>query len=182
MSPGQTFLARMTPPRAGTFIYHSHWHDDAQLSSGIHGPLIVMPPGQVYDPKTDKTFLFSVGRYEPYGNVLLMNGTPQPTLMRLKTGTKYRFRFINITPAFATLRVALKQGGTPVLWRIIAKDAVALPPQAAKMKPADQLVSVGETYDVEYEAAAPQELTLEGWAPNDMRRTTQTLVFSDSVE
>ena len=31
VEPGQTFTVRMAPPRAGTFIYHTHWHDDTQL-------------------------------------------------------------------------------------------------------------------------------------------------------
>ena len=114
--------------------------------------------------------------------MFLMNGTPQPNSMKLKTGTKYRFRLINITGATAALRVSLRQGGVPGQWRVVAKDAVDLPPAAAKMKLADQIVSVGETYDVEYEAAGPQELTLEGLNPNDGRRATQTLVFTDPSE
>ena len=27
VEPGGTFTAKFTPPRAGTFIYHTHWHD-----------------------------------------------------------------------------------------------------------------------------------------------------------
>jgi FtsP/CotA-like multicopper oxidase with cupredoxin domain len=45
---GESFGARMTPPRAGSFIYHTHWHDDYQLTGGITGPLVVLPPGQIY--------------------------------------------------------------------------------------------------------------------------------------
>ena len=37
VEPGETFVARMIPPRAGTFIYHTHWHDEAQLTGGVHG-------------------------------------------------------------------------------------------------------------------------------------------------
>ena len=179
VSPGQTFVAKMTPPRAGTFIYHSHWHDDAQLSSGIDGPLIVMPPGQTYDSATDKVFLFGTGPAQPFGAALLLNGTPQPTQMQLKTGTKYRFRLINITAAFGVLRVSLRQAGVPVQWRNIAKDAVEVPAAAAKWKPADQAIGIGETYDFEYEATVPQELALEGLSPNDGRRAIQALVFTD---
>ncbi len=182
VNPGQSFGARMTPPRAGTFLYHTHWHDLFQLTRGIHGPLIVMPPGQEYDPETDKIFLFSIGPDEPYGNMFLINGTPQPKAMRLKTGTKYRFRFMNITSSNADLHVSLRQGGVPVQWRLVAKDAVDLPPAAARMKLADQIVSVGETYDVEFESAGPLELTLEGMNPGDRRRASQTLIFSDPLE
>jgi len=176
---GQSFVVRMAPPRAGTFIYHTHWHDDVQLSGGINGPLIVLPPGETYNPATDKAFLFSNGPSEPYGNMFLINGTPQPDSIQLRTGTKYRFRLINITGATAGLRVSLRQGGIPLQWRVLAKDAVALPPGTTKVKLADQIVSVGETYDVEYEATEPQELTLEGTNPNDGRRATQTLIFTE---
>jgi FtsP/CotA-like multicopper oxidase with cupredoxin domain len=183
VSAGGSFVARMAPPRAGTFIYHTHWHDDVQLSGGVNGPLIVLPPGETHRPATDKIFFFNSGEEEPFGNgnMILLNGTPQPQVMRLKTGTKYRFRLLNITGATANLRVSLRQGGVPVQWRVVAKDAAALPPAAAKMKRADQIVSVGETYDVEYAATGPQELTLEGLNPNDGRRATQTLIFSDSA-
>ena len=46
IAPGGSFVARMAPPRAGTFIYHTHWHDRAQLLNGVYGPLIVVEPGQ----------------------------------------------------------------------------------------------------------------------------------------
>jgi len=175
---GQTFTVRMTPPHAGTFMYHTHWHDAAQLTGGVHGPLIVLPPGQTYDPATDKSFLFSQGPNEPYGFALfLMNGAPQLNVMRLKTGTTYRFRFMNITPSVNNLRVSLREAGSPVEWRFLAKDAVDAPPGMVRL--ADQMIAVGETYDFEYTATSPQELTLEGIQPNDTRRAVQTLIFSD---
>jgi FtsP/CotA-like multicopper oxidase with cupredoxin domain len=50
IEPGHKFVARMVPSRAGTFIYHTHWHDNAQLTGGVHGPLIVMPPARRTTP------------------------------------------------------------------------------------------------------------------------------------
>jgi FtsP/CotA-like multicopper oxidase with cupredoxin domain len=180
VEPGQTFVARMIPSRAGTFIYHTHWHDAVQLTGGVHGPLIVVPPGRPHDPDTDKSFLFSQGPAEPFGTaLLLMNGVPQPSRLQLRTGTKYRLRFINITPSVDNLRVSLRQAGVPVQWRFISKDAVDVPAGEARMRLADHRVSVGETYDFEYEATGPQVLTLEGVQPNDTRRVVQTLAFSD---
>ena len=46
IAPGASFVAQMTPPRAGTFIYHTHIDDIKQLSSGLYGALIVLPPGE----------------------------------------------------------------------------------------------------------------------------------------
>jgi manganese oxidase len=178
VEPGQTFVVRLIPPRAGTFIYHTHWHDEAQLTGGVTGPLIVLPPGQTYDPTTDKAFLFSLGPHEPFGSsMLLMNGMPQASTMKLKTNTTYRLRLMNITPAMDNLRVSLRKSGTPVEWRSIAKDASKV--KNSRMEPADQMVAIGETYDFEYSTATPEELTLTGLSPNDHHQVTQTLIFSD---
>ncbi len=48
-----------------------------QLSSGLHGPLIVLEPGQTYDPETDRIFLLGwggPGREAPP----ILNGNPEP--------------------------------------------------------------------------------------------------------
>jgi manganese oxidase len=111
--PGTSFIAHMTPPRAGTFIYHTHWHDDAQLLNGLYGPLIVLEPGQKYDPEHDRTFVFSGGVYAPFGYLLLVNGHPQPDPVELHPSTRYRLRFINITDNGAGLRVRLTKKGEP---------------------------------------------------------------------
>jgi len=181
VEPGETFTVRMAPPRAGTFMYHTHWHDDAQLSGRVHGALIVMPPGETYDPATDKSFMFSQTLNEPYGGpMILMNGAPQPATLRLKAQTNYRFRFINITPSVNNLRVSLLSAGSPVQWLPIAKDASNV--KGAPPRKADQTIAVGETWDFEYRAAAPQELALVGLSPNDNRRAVQTLIFTDPRE
>jgi len=74
--PGSSFVAHITPPRAGTFIYHTHWHDETQIRNGLYGPLIVLEPGQKLDPDQDRTFVFSVGIYPPLGFAMLINGSP----------------------------------------------------------------------------------------------------------
>jgi manganese oxidase len=180
INPGESFLVRMAPPRAGTFIYHTHWHDQKQLENGIYGPLVVLPTGQKFDPASDKTFLFSLGIFEPFGTVLLINGHPQPSPLRLVTGTKYRFRLINISPDNARMRASLRKAGTPVQWRIIAKDGADLPLAAATMQTAEFGITVGETYDFEYQASTPQDLTLEVYLPGPKLRVTQGLVFAAS--
>ena len=179
VEPGEAFTVRMIPPRAGTFMYHTHWHDDTQLTGGVHGALIVMPAGQTYDPATDKSFMFSQTANEPYGGpMILMNGSPQPNTIRLKTGTPYRFRFINITPSVNNLRVSLRETGGPVQWHLIAKDASEV--KGKPVREADQMIAVGETYDFEYTATSPGERSLVGLSPNDNRRAVQTLIFEDS--
>ena len=41
--PGDSFTVLMTPPRAGTFIYHTHADELAQLTGGLYGALLVIP-------------------------------------------------------------------------------------------------------------------------------------------
>jgi FtsP/CotA-like multicopper oxidase with cupredoxin domain len=129
IAPGHSFVARMTPPRAGTFIYHSHWHEQKQLGEGLTGPLIVLEPGAKFDPATDKVFLFSRDGVE--GNEpLLLNGSPQPPPIALIAGTTYRMRFINITAVDSDLTYSIVDAtGAPVSWRAIAKDGQDLPPR-----------------------------------------------------
>jgi len=180
VNPGQSFVVSMAPPRAGTFIYHTHWHDQAQLENGIYGPLIVLPAEQKFDPASDKTFLFSLGVFEPIGELLLINGHPQPAPLRLVTGRKYRFRLINISPNNEGMRASLRKAGVPVQWRIIAKDGTDLPPAPAGIQTAEFRITVGETYDFEFEASAPQELALEVYLPGPKLHATQGLVFAPS--
>jgi FtsP/CotA-like multicopper oxidase with cupredoxin domain len=163
IAPGGSFIARMTPPRAGTFIYHTHWHDPGQLLNGIYGPLIVLEPGQKYDPEHDRTFVFSVGKYAPFGFLLLINGTPQPDPIELQTGTRYRLRLINITDDGVDLHVRLRTDDAPLQWKIIAKDGADLPAAQLKSSNADMIITVGETYDVEYQADSPGVANLQIW-------------------
>lgn len=161
VAPGTSFVARMTPPRAGTFIYHTHWHDSVQLLNGLYGPLIVLEPGQKYDAEHDRTFVFSAGRYPPFGYMLLVNGHPQPDPVELHTSTRYRLRLINITDNIGDLDVRLMIKGAPVQWKVIAKDGADLPPAQLRQSAADMNIAVGETYDVEYEATSPGLVDLE---------------------
>jgi FtsP/CotA-like multicopper oxidase with cupredoxin domain len=47
IKPGGSFVVRFTPPRAGTFMYHTPLNDEAQISSGLYVPLIVVEPGKM---------------------------------------------------------------------------------------------------------------------------------------
>jgi len=163
--PGGTFVAHMTPPRAGTFIYHSHWHERKQLGAGLTGPIIVLPPGEKFDPATDKTFLFTrdgTDGPEP----LLLNGIPQPPPIPLTVGTRYRLRFINITPVDSDLTYSIVDAsGNPVQWRAIAKDGWDLAPEQTSPKPTrEDYLSVGETRDYFFIPDKPGEFYLRAVA------------------
>jgi len=175
---GTSFIARMTPPRAGTFVYHTHWHDLAQILNGVYGPLIVLEPGQKYDPEHDRTVVFGEGNYVPFGYLLLVNGHPQPDPVDLQTGATYRLRLINITDNESDLHVRLSNSsGGPVQWKVVGKDGAALPPAQLKLSEADLGITVGEIYDVEYRADAPGLANLDVWETTYPSRATLPLNF-----
>lgn len=174
--PGESFIAKMAPPRAGTFIYHTHWHDVEQLTGGLYGPLIVLEPGQKFDPATDKIFIISRGGPDERVDPLLLNGAPQPRRLIIYAGRKYRFRFINITPNDSDISVSLFTEGTLARWRAVAKDGDKLPPEQETQREARQVVTVGETYDFEFQPEKPGEMRLEVLAPFLKVRLVQALV------
>jgi FtsP/CotA-like multicopper oxidase with cupredoxin domain len=178
--PGESFIAKMNPPEAGTFIYHTHWHDEQQVVNGLYGPLIVLEPGEKFDADHDKIFVFSFGKFlDPLGLALLLNGTPQPFQVRLRTGEKYRFRLINITANAVDMEVSLSSRGAPVEWKKLAKDGRDLPATLKVTAPAREVLTVGETRDFEFQSDRAAELRLEGLLPRSMRRVVLALVFED---
>src|SRR6185436_2198377 len=59
VAPTDSFEVRFTPPRAGTFIYHTHVNEGRQQPSGLIGPIIVLGPRDRYDAATDLVVAFS---------------------------------------------------------------------------------------------------------------------------
>jgi FtsP/CotA-like multicopper oxidase with cupredoxin domain len=159
IEPGGSFVAEFTPPRAGTFIYHSHFNDLMQLSSGLYGPLIVLPPGGTFDPDTDRVLVIS--RAGPGETPIWLNGSRSPTMASLRAGRTYRLRIINIVPENPPVDVSLTLGGSPITWRPIAKDGADLPEGRRALAPARLTIAVGETYDFEVRPDATGDLSLE---------------------
>jgi FtsP/CotA-like multicopper oxidase with cupredoxin domain len=153
IAPGDSFVARLTLPRAGTFMYHTHLNDIEQVTSGLYGPIIVLEPGQRYDPTTDHVFLFSwSGAEEP--PQFMMNGDSVRAPLKFKAGVTHRLRFINIAPA-GNPRVWLVRDSVPEKWKPVAKDGADLPPAQAIGGLANVDLDVGETYDFEWKPPAP---------------------------
>ena len=153
------------------FIYHSHWHDDNQIRGGLVGPLIVLEPGEKFDPATDKIFLVTFQGIRDAKNFLAVNGSPQPRPIEIEAGTKYRFRFINLTTNQSDLVVTLREekSNATVRWQPWAKDGQDLPTQQRVVREARQPITVGETYDFELRREAPGELILDVRAVFDHR-------------
>ncbi len=169
INPGDSLTVAWTPPRAGSFMYHTHFSEARQTGSGLYGPIIVLPPGEKYDPETDRVLFFGTagtGRnvlVGPFPNYM-MNGSTAPPPMELKAGTRYRFRLFNLAGDFPTL-VSLNQGAKPVMWRAVAKDGYPLPDNQATSRPAVLLFDPGEIYDFEFTPTRKGELTLSFGLP-----------------
>src|SRR5262249_26649889 len=159
IAPGASFVAQMTPPRAGTFIYHTHIDDIKQLSSGLYGALIVLPPGEKFDPENDRMLVIS--RAGPGETPIWLNGSRSPEVASFKAGQKYKLRIINIVPENPPVDVGLKIAGIAANWRPIAKDGADLPAGQRELCPARVTIGVGETYDFEFSAERAGELALE---------------------
>jgi FtsP/CotA-like multicopper oxidase with cupredoxin domain len=163
IAPGDSFVAEMTPPRAGTFIYHTHIDDVKQLSSGLYGPLIVLPPGKTFDPETDRVLIIS--KAGPGEKPIWLNGSQSPELGGFKAGQTYRLRIINILPENPPVTISLKESGTLATWQPLAKDGADLPARQRAVRPAQVTITVGETYDFEFRPETAGELTVEAVRP-----------------
>lgn len=157
--PGDSFEMRITPPRAGTYMYHTHLNDIRQQSAGLYGGFVVLPAGQLWDPETDRVYILSTGS-DP-DMLPLLNGARELPGTTLKVGVTYRFRLINITLFNAGARLRLVRDGFPVMWRAAGKDGAELAPRQRTMGFADRVVSVGETMDFEFRPTVSGEYRLE---------------------
>ncbi len=131
----------------------------------MYGPLIVLPPGQKFDPESDRVLVIS--RAGPGETPIWLNGSRSPEIGTLSTGQKYRLRIINIVPENPPIDISLKAAGIPVMWRPIAKDGADLPAGQRELCPAQVTVGVGETYDFEFRPDRAGELTLEVVRPSN---------------
>lgn len=148
VTPNGQFVARLSMPRAGTYIYHTHLNDLEQLSSGLYGPIVVMEPGQTFDPRTDH--VHTVGWDLGNDLHLLVNGdSVSSPPIEMRVGATHRFRFINIGAADLA-EFSLRQDSTIMQWRVLAKDGATVQPAQRVLRPAQVTIDVGETYDFEF--------------------------------
>lgn len=157
--PRDSFEVTLTPPRAGSFMYHTHINDIRQQSHGLYGPIVVLDSGETWDP--DRDLIFQLGT-DPTDSPIL-NGGDTPPALTLHAGKPYRIRLMNITldNPFAELWLTAANGAAP-LWTPLAKDGYSLPPWQREPRRSRQRVSIGETYDFRLTFPRPGEYTMEG--------------------
>ncbi len=156
--PGDSFEVRFTPPRAGSFMYHTHVRDLRQQKAGLYAPLVILEEDEAWDPSHDKVLILG---HSPTEGGVFMNGARELEPMDLVQGESYRFRLMNITLANGGVRIRLLRNGDPVFWTPRAKDGFDLPEHQRVPRRADQRVTIGETMDFDYVAGGPGEYLLE---------------------
>jgi hypothetical protein len=171
IAPGDSFVARFTPPRAGTFMYHSHFDDTGQQPAGLVGPMIVR--GSNEPPREDDHELLMNGTPASIlrAGPIAVNGRVNPDTVVFRSGHPQRLRFIGLTLVNPNATVTLTARSDSlfrnspdtmiVQWRQLAKDGANLPASATGSRRAQQIVSIGETYDFEYTPARPGNLRIE---------------------
>ena len=166
IAPGDSFTARFTPPRAGTFIYHTHFDEVDQMPRGLYGALLILPPGARWDPATDH--LVIVGGNGPITGPDsvpgLVNGERVPAPIVLAAGRPNRLRLISIDPDHRIVYTLLRDTSV-ARWRAVAKDGAELPPTLATERQAMLMTGPGETADFEITPAGAGALALRIAAP-----------------
>jgi hypothetical protein len=113
-----------------------------------------LEPGQKFDPESDRIFVMSDGMANPLDDApIFINGTARPDTMKMKVGTKYKLRLVNITAVDPDMVVSFLFNRKPVNWLAVAKDGADLPARQIEMRSAVQPITVGETRDFEFAPA-----------------------------
>jgi FtsP/CotA-like multicopper oxidase with cupredoxin domain len=161
ISPGDSFVVRLTPPRAGTFIYHTHADELAQMTGGLYGALIVLPAGAMRD--TTERLVVLADSAAPDMRATppsMINGSSAPAAIEMRAGVTRRIRFIAI-PAITVKRVRLLDDTVAARWKLLAKDGQDLPASQQVVMSAAARFAAGETMDVAFTPPHAGRFTLE---------------------
>lgn len=169
IAPGDSFEARFTPPRSGTFMYHAHVDELREQLGGLEGALIVRDPGDTSATDDHVFFLKGLGK-DAAAHPREINGETNSDTVVLHVGRPARFRLLNLSTANPLALFVLTarpdsaftgKDTMVVSWRPVAKDGFDLPGALEVPRAANQIVSMGETYDFEYTPQQRGTLRLE---------------------
>ena len=161
IEPGETFTYEFTAKPAGTFMYHSHFEGDVQVSAGLYAPIIIDPKeAEANPPAVDKVLMISEwlqkdgNTYAPMPmsgmepNYFTINGKafPSTETITVKKGERVRLRLIGIGQFIHPMHLH----GFP--FKIVATDGHPVP-EAAQLTKDTVSIAPGERYDIEFVAA-----------------------------
>ena len=168
IQPGESFTYEFVAKPAGTFMYHSHYEGDVQVSAGLYAPFIIEPKEpEANPPAVDKTLMISewrmtdgqtyaampMGGMEP--NYFTINGKsfPATKTITVKKGDLVRLRLIGIGQFIHPMHLH----GMP--FKIVATDGHPVP-EVAQLTKDTVSVAPGERYDIEFVATEPGQWML----------------------
>jgi hypothetical protein len=126
-------------------MYHTHMEEEAQLHYGLFGPMMVLEPGERFDPERDLSFM--LGEVSTPGLFpMTINGVRDVPARTLRVGTTYRLRFLSIQRDKAHA-IVLRGDSVTQRWTPIAKDGADLPRALQRERASTFTIAVGETYD-----------------------------------
>lgn len=144
-----------------------------QHRAGLVGALVVRDAAP-RDSSEDLVFVIKSARGDrglDAGVPLDVNGNTDPDTTVLQVGRPYRVRFVGMQVRFpmATAWLTARPDSSfsnlrdslVARWRPLAKDGADLPAAAQSPRLAEQIVSMGETYDFEFVPARRGDLRLE---------------------
>lgn len=163
IEPGDIFTYEFEARPSGTFMYHSHFEPDVQVSVGLYAPFVIdskEPDNPA--PDVDVSLMLSEWRVddgrtfaampmegmEP--NYFTINGKAYPSTetINVKRGDRVRLRLYGIGQFVHPMHLH----GVP--FQIVATDGHPVP-EAARLTKDTVLVSPGERYDIEFVATEP---------------------------
>ncbi len=123
--PADTMSVYITPPRSGTFMYHTHGELGARLAQGLYGTLIVLDRGHELNTDTDRLFVLA-SRGATLDADAAINGRGLQPSQHFSVGKTYRLRFTQISlDDVKSIRLLLND--KPAMWRPFARDGATLP-------------------------------------------------------
>ena len=161
IQPGESFTYEFLAKPAGTFMYHSHFEGDVQVSAGLYAPFIIDPKTPEANPpavdvplmlsewlmRDEQTFAtMPMSGMEP--NFFTINGKAFPATeeITVKKGDRVRLRFMGIGQFIHPMHLH----GFP--FEIVATDGHPVP-EGARLVKDTVSVAPGERYDIEFVAA-----------------------------
>ena len=167
IAPGDSFAVRFTPPRAGTFIYHTHADEVRQQHAGLAGALVVSERSRPRDSARDIPLVLTESRSADGTVRTLVNGSAAPQPLVLRAGTTYRLRLVQMAVGRSVLWAELWRDSVRARWVPVAKDGADLPEAARVSSVARLRFGIGETYDFEFtpELAGPMRIEVRQGLP-----------------
>ncbi|MBL0940593.1 MAG: multicopper oxidase domain-containing protein [Gemmatimonadaceae bacterium] len=169
-----SLTVEFTPPRSGTFMYHSHFSEHEQMNGGLYGAIIVVDDPSKFRPSHDHVLVVGgggvpdvpLGIESPWG---LVNGRINPPPIEMRVGETHRLRLASIHPDWKIL-ATLGSETRAWTWRPVAKDGAALPLALQTPALATWAAGPGQTADFEVTPTTPGDYRLlvrgdgSGWA------------------